>query len=132
VAKNTIASLLCSVGAASLRYQDETLHDLPCRKLQCDEIWSFVGCKQKNAKPGDDRGWRGDVWTWTALCADTYRLERGLTQEQLAAKAKMHRNYVGGVERGEKSPTLKSVGRILAVLGVTWTELGAALDRQHP
>lgn len=58
-----------------------------------------------------------------------FRLRRGLTQEQLAARAKMHRNYVGGVERGEKSPTLKSVGRILAVLGVTWTEFGAALDR---
>jgi transcriptional regulator with XRE-family HTH domain len=61
-----------------------------------------------------------------------FRLERGLTQEQVAARARMHRNYVGGVERGEKSPTLKSVGRILAVLGVTWTEFGAALDRRHP
>lgn len=61
-----------------------------------------------------------------------FRVERGLTQEQLAARARMHRNYVGGVERGEKSPTLKSVGRMLAVLGVTWTEFGAALDRGRP
>lgn len=57
------------------------------------------------------------------------RVQRGFSQEQLAAKAKMHRNYVGGVERGEKSPTFKSVGRILLVLGVSWSELGNALDR---
>lgn len=58
-----------------------------------------------------------------------FRVQRGLSQEQVAAKAKMHRNYVGGVERGEKSPTMKSVGRILAALGVSWSDLGAALDR---
>lgn len=57
------------------------------------------------------------------------RVARGLTQEELAVKAKMHRNYIGGLERGEKSPTFKSVGRLITVLGVTWTELGAELDR---
>jgi transcriptional regulator with XRE-family HTH domain len=40
----------------------------------------------------------------------------------------MHRNYVGGIERGEKSPTINSVARILAALDVTWAELGKALD----
>jgi transcriptional regulator with XRE-family HTH domain len=58
------------------------------------------------------------------------RVQRGMTQEELAAKAKMHRNYIGGLERGEKSPTIKSVGRLIAVLGVSWTELGSALDEQ--
>lgn len=58
------------------------------------------------------------------------RTRHELSQEQLAAKARMHRNYIGGIERGEKSPTFKSVGRILAVLGVTWAELGRALDEQ--
>lgn len=58
------------------------------------------------------------------------RVQRGLTQEELAAKAKMHRNYIGGLERGEKSPTIKSVGRLIAVLDVSWTELGSALDAQ--
>lgn len=58
-----------------------------------------------------------------------FRLRREFSQEYLAAKAGMHRNYIGGLERGEKSPTIKSVGRILDVLGVSWTELGEALDR---
>jgi transcriptional regulator with XRE-family HTH domain len=52
-----------------------------------------------------------------------FRVQRGLSHEQVAATAKMHRNYVGGVERGEKSPTMKTVGRILAVLGVSWSDL---------
>jgi transcriptional regulator with XRE-family HTH domain len=56
------------------------------------------------------------------------RLNQGLSQEQLATKAKMHRNYIGGLERGEKSPTFKSVSKLLAVLDVSWTELGKALD----
>lgn len=56
------------------------------------------------------------------------RQQRGLSQEDLAAKAGMHRNYIGGIERGEKSPTFNSVARILAALGVTWTELGKELD----
>ncbi len=56
------------------------------------------------------------------------RQQRGLSQEDLAVKAGMHRNYIGGIERGEKSPTFNSVARILATLGVTWTELGKALD----
>ena len=58
-----------------------------------------------------------------------FRLQRNFSQEHLAAKAGMHRNYIGGIERGEKSPTVKSVGRILDVLGLSWTELGEALDR---
>lgn len=58
------------------------------------------------------------------------RVQRGLTQEELAARAKMHRNYIGGLERGEKSPTFKSIGRLIAVLDVSWTELGSALDAQ--
>lgn len=71
VAKNTVAKLLVELGHACAKYQDEHLRNLPCRRVQCDEIWSFVGAKQKNVseeKMSD--GW-GDVWTWTAIDADT-------------------------------------------------------------
>jgi hypothetical protein len=43
VAKNTIVKLLMDLAPAVTRYQDETLRNLPCKRLQCDEIWSFVG-----------------------------------------------------------------------------------------
>ena len=45
--------------------------DLPCKRLQCDEVWSFIGCKESRV-PLDERGrGRGDAWMWTAICADT-------------------------------------------------------------
>lgn len=69
---NTVTKLLVDVGAACAEYQDKTLRNLPCKRVQCDEIWSFVYSKEKNI-PEDKRGQYGvgDVWTWTAICADT-------------------------------------------------------------
>ena len=49
-----------------------TLSNLPCTRVQCDEIWSFVGAKQRNVPLALKGAFGiGDVWTWTALCADT-------------------------------------------------------------
>jgi IS1 family transposase len=72
VAKGTVLSLLADLGAACSAYQDEALRDLPCRRIQCDEIWAFVGAKDKNV-PAEKRAHFGvgSVWTWTALDADT-------------------------------------------------------------
>lgn len=50
VAKNTITKLLVDLGRACAEYQDEHLRNLPCKRVQCDEIWSFIGAKQKNIK----------------------------------------------------------------------------------
>jgi len=70
--KNTIAKLLRELGAACSAYQDKVFRNLKLKRLQCDEIWSFVGCKQKNVKTTDHmRNQWGDVWTWTALDAET-------------------------------------------------------------
>ena len=46
------------------------MKNLPCKRIQVDEIWSFVGAKQKNV-PDGKQDEMGDVWTWTAICADT-------------------------------------------------------------
>jgi IS1 family transposase len=72
VAKNTIVKLLAEIGAACEKFQNEALRNLPCKRVQCDEVWSFCYAKQKNV-PQDLQGQfgYGDVWTWTALCADT-------------------------------------------------------------
>ncbi len=70
--KNTIVKLLKDVGTACGAYQDKTLRNLPCKRLQCDEIWSFVYAKAKNvptAKAAPEGA--GDAWTWTAIDADT-------------------------------------------------------------
>lgn len=70
--KNTVTKLLSDLGLACAKYQDEALRDLPCKRLQVDEIWSFVYAKQKNV-PAEKKGQfgYGDVWTFTAICADT-------------------------------------------------------------
>ncbi len=71
-AKNTVVKLLSDVGEACAEYQNKTLRNLPCKRIQCDEIWSFCYAKEKNV-PTKHKGklGYGDVWTWTAICADT-------------------------------------------------------------
>lgn len=69
---NTITKLLVDVGTACAEYQDIHLRNLPCKRIQCDEVWSFVGAKQRNV-PEERKGefGIGDVWTWTAIDADS-------------------------------------------------------------
>ena len=69
---NTVTKLLEDVGVACAEFQDGALRNLRCQRVQCDEIWSFVGTKQKNlpAERQTEFG-IGDVWTWTAIDADT-------------------------------------------------------------
>lgn len=71
-AKNTVSKLLRDVGAACSEYSDSVMRDLPCKRIQCDEIWSFCYAKQKNLPPElrGEYGY-GDVWTWVAIDADT-------------------------------------------------------------
>ena len=81
VAKNTVAKLLVELGAACSEYQDRAMRSLHCDRVQVDEIWSFVYCKQKTAnklqKEAEAAGEPesldaiGDVWTWVAMDADT-------------------------------------------------------------
>lgn len=71
VSKVTTLKLLSNIGPVLLDFQRKTLVDLPCKRIQCDEIWSFVGAKEKNVpleKKGPDRG---DVWIWAAICDET-------------------------------------------------------------
>jgi IS1 family transposase len=71
VARNTITSLLLDLAEACARYHNRNVRNLRVRRLQCDEIWNFVGAKAKNTTPEKKaEGW-GDTWTWTALDADT-------------------------------------------------------------
>ncbi len=72
VAKGTILRLLAEVGTACAEYQSRVFRNLPCKRIQCDEIWSFCYAKAKNV-PVEKQGQfgYGDVWTWVALCPDT-------------------------------------------------------------
>jgi len=73
VSKGAILRLLASVGTACADYQDRVLRNLRCKRIQCDEIWSFVAAKQKNVtqKVMAREPMAGDVWTWVGMDADT-------------------------------------------------------------
>jgi IS1 family transposase len=69
--RDTICRLLVEVGEGCAKIMDERMKALPCKRVQVDEIWSFVGKKQAQLKQGDDRQLLGDQWTFVALDPDT-------------------------------------------------------------
>ena len=117
VARNTINTLLVDLGTACSEYQDKAFRNLSCKRIQCDEIWSFIGAKEKNTTAEKkETGW-GDVWTWVAIDADTklvptwyigtrdagaaYHFMHDLAA-RLASRVQLttdgHRAYIGAVE----------------------------------
>jgi IS1 family transposase len=71
VSINTVTKLLVDLGTVAADYHDAAVRNVRVRRLQCDEIWSFVGVKAKNATLEQKAAGWGDVWTWTAIDADT-------------------------------------------------------------
>jgi hypothetical protein len=69
--RDTIMRLLVEVGAGCASIMDEKMREVPSRRIQVDEIWSYVGKKQARLQPGDDRQRLGDQWTFVALDPDT-------------------------------------------------------------
>lgn len=68
----TVLKLLIDLGKACKKYHDEHVKNVSCRRIQCDEIWSFCYAKHKNVPPEfEGQFGYGDCWTWTALCADS-------------------------------------------------------------
>jgi len=100
VSINTVSKLLVDAGNACVEYHDKTVRNVNAKRVQCDEIWSFVAAKQKNAKkmkaPVDGAG---DVWTWTAIDADSKLIISYL---------------VGGRDAGYANAFMQDVGERLA------------------
>src|SRR5713226_5551592 len=89
VSINTVTKLLVDVGTACEAYQLDKLVNLPCKRIQCDEIWSFVGAKESNIPPNRQGEFgRGDVYTWVALDSDSKLVVSWLVGTRGAAYAK--------------------------------------------
>lgn len=88
--KNTVVKFLRDAGEACARYQDEHVRGVASKHVQIDEIWSFVGMKQKNV-PAERKGeiGVGDVWTWTAIDADTKLAVTWLLGDRSSETAKL-------------------------------------------
>src|SRR5256886_1820125 len=71
VSINTVSKLLVDAGLVCAAFHDENVRGVKSKRVQCDEIWSFVGAKEKRAKPEQKAAGWGDCWTWTAIDADS-------------------------------------------------------------
>src|SRR6266700_7159415 len=70
-AKHTVLKLLKDLGCAAAAYHDSRVRNRRVRRVQCDEIWAFIYAKQKNVTEEQMKSGAGDVWTWTAIDANT-------------------------------------------------------------
>jgi IS1 family transposase len=86
VSKPTILKLLADLGAACAGYHDLAVRNLKCQRIQCDEIWAFVGCKAKNVTD-ETRGKWGDLWTWTGIDADSKLIVSWLVADRSVSAA---------------------------------------------
>jgi IS1 family transposase len=101
VAKMTVLKLLNDLGCACAEYHNAAVRNVRARRIQCDEIWSFVGAKAKNLRPQKEiEGW-GDVWTWTAIDADTKLCVSYFVGGRGAASAHEFMQDVAGRVRGK-------------------------------
>jgi len=89
VAKGTILRFLVEIGAACSAYQDRVMRNLTCKTIQVDEIWSYVGCKQRNVRIYEDCPVRGDIWTWVAIDADSKLIPAFLVGNRDASHARI-------------------------------------------
>lgn len=71
VSINTVSKLLVDAGLVCAAFHDENVRGVKSKRVQCDEIWAFCGAKAKNASEEQKAAGWGDVWTWTALDADS-------------------------------------------------------------
>jgi IS1 family transposase len=88
--KDAVLKLIADVGAACQKYHDEHVGGLTCSRVQMDEVWSFVHAKEKNV-PVSVKGQfgHGDVWTWTAIEAQTKLIIAGHVGRRDGASARV-------------------------------------------
>lgn len=85
-AKGTVARLAVELGEACERFADRVMVNLPCERIQCDEIWSFVGCKERQKRTAKGSH-PGDVWTWVAIDPETKLIPRWYVGDRTAESA---------------------------------------------
>jgi IS1 family transposase len=86
ICKRTVSRLLVEFGEACERFADRVMTGLSCKAIQCDEIWSFIGCKGKNVHAESPDGW-GDVWTWIAIDPETKLIPAWFVGDRTAQSA---------------------------------------------
>jgi IS1 family transposase len=118
VAKKTVMRLLIEVGEVCSDYQDHTFRNLRCKRLQLDEMWSWIYCKEKNrteaiARKNPDAG---DVWLWTAIDADSKLVPSWRLGQRDLATATDFVNDLAGRVKGKVQITTDALKTYLTVI----------------
>lgn len=96
IAKKTVQRFGVELGEACGRFADQIMRGLTCKRIQCDEIWSFCRTKEKNATVEGKAKGEGDVWTWVAIDPETKLIPVWLVADRSAVSAyKFMRNLSG-------------------------------------
>jgi len=88
VDRETVGTLLARIGEGCEALLDDTMVDLPCKRLELDELWAFVGKKQRHVKQNDSAD-KGDTWTWLAIDAETKLVPSFLVGKRTDADARI-------------------------------------------
>jgi len=118
---NTVVKLVIDLGEACEWYQDKHLVGLKCTEVQLDEIWSFVGCKEKN-KDEAINDHPGDVWTWTAICPNTKLCVGWLVGDRDARAAMEFCNDIGGRFAGHVQVTSDGLASYRFAVGLGFAD----------
>ncbi|MGD1146699.1 MAG: IS1 family transposase [Thermoanaerobaculaceae bacterium] len=87
VHRDTILRLMVRAGQGCEKLMNETMRDLPCRRIEVDELWAYVGKKQRHVTAEDDRRLVGDFWTFVALDPESKLVPTYLVGKRTAANA---------------------------------------------
>jgi IS1 family transposase len=127
VSRETVLALLVRVGEGCARLLDATMRDLPCERLELDEIWAFVQKKQRRVTDADDREEVGDTWTYVAFCPDTK-----LVAGHLVGKRNRENTYafVGDVARRLRNRVQISTDGLEMYKGAIAQAFGSEVDHR--
>lgn len=125
VCREAVLRLLVRVGGGCANLLDETMVDLPCTRLELDELWAFVGKKQRHVRMTDDASRVGDTWTYVAVCADTKIVPSFLTGKRTDETTRV---FVADLAKRMKSRVQISTDALRSYRGAIGASFGQAVD----
>lgn len=142
VSINTVTKLLVDVGSACWEYHDEYVNNVSCKRVQCDEIWSFVYAKEKNLPEHlQGKNGLGSVWTWVAIDADSKLVLSYLVGNRDSAYAKIFMDDVASRLKNKVQLTTDGLSAYLEAVDdsfgndIDFAQLikiyGESLDKAH-
>ena len=125
VCREAVLRLLVRVGGGCANLLDETMLNLPCKRLELDELWAFVGKKQRHVRKTDDASRVGDTWTYVAVCADTKIVPTFMTGKRTDETTQA---FVADLARRMKNRVQISTDALRSYRGAIATSFGRAVD----